>query len=137
MLRGGASGPNYDAESIARCEAEHLALGLRANIMVDCSHANSNKDPARQPLVAREVARQIRDGNRSLMGLMIESHLHAGQQPISSDRSAMAYGVSVTDACIDWKDTEALLKELAEDLKAPLRARQESRSEGGELAEAG
>jgi 3-deoxy-7-phosphoheptulonate synthase len=96
--------------------------------MIDCSHANSAKDHTRQPLVARDVAGQIRDGNTSIVGLMLESNLHAGSQKLGSDRSALRYGVSVTDPCIDWNTTEALLEELAATLAAPLRARQRTRS---------
>jgi 3-deoxy-7-phosphoheptulonate synthase len=130
VLRGGTGGPNYDADSIARCEQAHQQHGLKANIMVDCSHANSSKDHERQPLVAGDVAEQIRAGNRSLMGLMIESHLHAGNQPISADREAMRYGVSVTDACIGWETTRELLLELNGKLAAPLAAR----ARGAEVA---
>jgi len=125
VLRGGSNGPNFDEGSINRCGTELEKAGLRQNIMVDCSHANSSKDHNRQPVVAREVARQIRDGNRSIMGLMIESNLGAGNQPLSADREQMTYGVSVTDACIDWETTEALLKELAGELGPVLRARRE------------
>ena len=81
--------------------------------MVDCSHANSEKDPSRQPAVAREVVRQIAEGNQSIMGLMLESHLEAGNQSIPEDPPALRYGVSVTDGCIDWDTTETLLIELA------------------------
>ena len=123
VLRGGSDGPNYDEVSINRCEAELEKAGLKQNIMVDCSHANSSKDHNRQPVVAREIARQIRDGNRSIMGLMIESNLAAGNQPLSANREEMAYGVSVTDACIDWETTEALLKELAAEIGPALKAR--------------
>ncbi len=110
VLRGGTSGPNYDAESVACCEAAHRDVGLRPNIMVDCSHANSSKDHNRQALVAQDVAEQLLAGSESLIGLMIESHLHSGNQKISND---MAYGVSVTDACIDWETTESLLIDIA------------------------
>ena len=91
--------------------------------MVDCSHANSNKDHNRQPMVAREIARQIKDGNRSIMGLMIESNLAEGNQPLQADRRSMTYGVSVTDACINWDTTETLLKELALEIGPTLRGR--------------
>jgi 3-deoxy-7-phosphoheptulonate synthase len=120
VLRGGTSGPNYNSESVANCEAAHHKVGLRPNIMVDCSHANSSKDHNRQPHVARDVGQQIMDGNRSLIGLMIESHLHAGNQSIGSE---MRYGVSVTDACIDWATTEDLLVELAQRLGPTLAQR--------------
>ncbi|MEM8767612.1 MAG: 3-deoxy-7-phosphoheptulonate synthase [Pseudomonadota bacterium] len=123
VLRGGSNGPNYDEVSIARCEAELEGAGLRPNIMVDCSHANSSKDHNRQPLVAEEIARQIREGNRSIMGLMIESNIDAGNQALNADRSQLRYGVSVTDACIDWATTEGLLRELA-GLGPVLKARQ-------------
>ena len=123
VLRGGSNGPNYDEVSIARCEAELAGAGLRSNIMVDCSHANSNKDHNRQPLVAQEIARQIRDGNRSIMGLMIESNIDAGNQALNADLSQLRYGVSVTDACIDWATTETVLKDLAA-LGPVLKARQ-------------
>ncbi len=123
VLRGGAGGPNYQRESIARCEAELEAAGLPANIMVDCSHANSSKDHNRQPVVARDIAAQIRDGNRSIMGLMIESNLEAGSQALNADRSQMRYGVSVTDACIGWETTESLLRSLAVELQPALTAR--------------
>jgi 3-deoxy-7-phosphoheptulonate synthase len=123
VLRGGNQGPNFDAASVARCEAALSERGLPTNIMVDCSHANSNKDHRRQPAVAREAARQIAEGNRSIIGLMMESHLHEGSQLLSADRSKLAYGVSVTDACIDWRTTEVLLRELGQSLNEPLRRR--------------
>ena len=120
VLRGGHSGPNYDTTAIAECEASLQAAGLAPNIMVDCSHANSEKDHRRQPAVAREVASQIADGNGSIIGMMIESNLFEGNQQLSD---ALDYGVSITDACIGWEDTEALLLELAERLAEPLLAR--------------
>jgi 3-deoxy-7-phosphoheptulonate synthase len=123
VLRGGSQGPNYDARSISVAEQALEQSGLAANIMVDCSHANSSKDHNRQPLVARDIAGQIRDGNTSIIGLMIESNLGAGNQPLSANRAEMRYGVSVTDACIDWETTETLLRELATDLKPHLAAR--------------
>ena len=131
VLRGGTRGPNYDEASIARCEAELEKAGLAANIMVDCSHANSSKDHNQQPVVARNVARQIRNGNRSIMGMMIESNLEAGNQPLHADRSQMRYGVSVTDACIDWATTESLLRELAADLTDVLSSRSAAGSGSG------
>ena len=95
--------------------------------MIDCSHANSSKDHNRQPVVARHVARQIRNGNRSIMGMMIESNLEAGNQPLHADRSQMRYGVSVTDACIDWPTTESLLREIAAELGDALVSRSPAR----------
>ncbi|MEZ5597147.1 MAG: 3-deoxy-7-phosphoheptulonate synthase [Pseudomonadales bacterium] len=112
VLRGGSSGPNYDVTSVARCESQMRAAGLHAAIMVDCSHANSAKDHTRQIAVARDVAAQIEAGNRSIIGVMLESHLHEGNQPIGDGRN-LRYGVSVTDACIDWESTAGLLRELA------------------------
>jgi 3-deoxy-7-phosphoheptulonate synthase len=130
VLRGGSKGPNYDASSIASCETALAGIGEFPNIMVDCSHANSAKDHNRQTIVARDVAAQILDGNRSIVGLMIESNLNAGNQSLPNGKAggnetaaALQYGVSVTDACIDWAVTEELMRELAGELGATLRAR--------------
>jgi 3-deoxy-7-phosphoheptulonate synthase len=108
VLRGGVR-PNYDAESIAACEARLTKAGLRPNIVVDCSHGNSSKDPARQPLVFRDCIEQVANGTTSIVGMMLESHLFAGRQDIPADLSQLRYGVSVTDGCIDWDTTEELL----------------------------
>lgn len=116
VLRGGGGRPNYDSVSIALCERELAAAGLPQKIVVDCSHANSNKDHNLQPLVARDCVDQIVAGNRSIIGLMLESNLFAGNQKIGADRSALQYGVSVTDACIDWDTTVATLREAHEHL---------------------
>jgi 3-deoxy-7-phosphoheptulonate synthase len=124
VLRGGNSGPNYSKDHIAECEEALLNAGLATNIMVDCSHANSEKNPALQSTVARDVAAQIVAGNRSIVGLMLESNLEAGSQSISKDSSALRYGVSITDGCISWATTEALICELAESLRAPLKQRE-------------
>jgi 3-deoxy-7-phosphoheptulonate synthase len=124
VLRGGTAGPNYDSASIAACEQALSKLPGPPNIMVDCSHANSGKDHKRQPVVARAIRDQILDGNDSIMGLMIESHLYAGNQPLG-DPAALRYGVSITDACIDWDTTDLLLTELAETLHARLIERLE------------
>jgi 3-deoxy-7-phosphoheptulonate synthase len=126
VLRGGHIGPNYDRASVARCEQALATAGLRQNIMIDCSHANSAKDPARQVTVARDVAAQIRSGNRSIMGLMIESNINGGSQKLTTDLSKLAYGVSVTDPCISWNTTEELLRELAADLRDVLPQRRRS-----------
>ncbi|WP_226662403.1 3-deoxy-7-phosphoheptulonate synthase [Microbulbifer aggregans] len=123
VLRGGNEKPNYDSVSVAVCEQELTQAGLIPNIMVDCSHANSNKNHELQPLVVDNVTHQILDGNKSIIGIMVESNLKAGNQKISSDRSEMEYGVSVTDKCIDWETTERLLLGMAEQLRAPLKAR--------------
>jgi 3-deoxy-7-phosphoheptulonate synthase len=117
VLRGGAS-HNYDSVSVALCEQALHDAGLPVNVVVDCSHGNSNKDPALQPLVAENCVNQIVEGNRSIVGLMLESHLHAGSQPIPADLSQLRYGVSVTDACMDWETTERLLLGVDEKLRA-------------------
>lgn len=123
VLRGGSAGPNYDSVHIRLCEQALEDAGLPATIMVDCSHANSNKDPSLQPLVADNVANQIVAGNRSVIGLMIESNIHAGNQPLSDKREELAYGVSITDGCIDWDDTENCLRGLHTKLSDVLAAR--------------
>jgi len=110
VLRGGNT-PNYDSQSIKRCENELEANHLPQIIMVDCSHANSNRNYALQPVVLRDCVQQILAGNRSIIGFMIESNLEAGNQPIPADRAHLKYGVSVTDPCIDWSTTEAILRE--------------------------
>ncbi len=116
VLRGGGGRANYDAVSIAMAERELSAAQLPARIVVDCSHGNSNKDPSLQPLIAENCVNQILEGNRSIVGLMLESNLHAGNQPIPKDPSKLEYGVSITDPCIDWETTESLLHKLHESL---------------------
>jgi 3-deoxy-7-phosphoheptulonate synthase len=117
VLRGGCGRVNYDAVSIALAERQLTAANLPATIVVDCSHGNSNKDPSVQPLVAENCITQILDGNRSIVGLMLESHLKAGNQPIPKDLSTLEYGVSITDPCIDWQSTETLLLKLHQSLQ--------------------
>ena len=126
VLRGGNGRPNYDSVSIALAEKELVKARLPVNIAVDCSHANSNKDPAVQPLVAENCVNQILEGNRSIVALMLESNLFGGNQPIPADLSQLRYGVSVTDPCIDWETTEKLLRTAREKLKPLLPARQAS-----------
>ena len=121
VLRGGGGRTNYDSVSIALCERELEKAGLPASIVVDCSHGNSAKDPSLQPLVAENLGNQILEGNRSIVGLMLESHLNWGSQPIPADRSQLRYGVSVTDACIDWDSTERLLLDLHARLRSAPR----------------
>ncbi|WP_027859072.1 3-deoxy-7-phosphoheptulonate synthase [Marinobacterium jannaschii] len=123
VLRGGGGKPNYDSVSVALCEKALDKAGLASNIMVDCSHANSNKDPALQPLVADNVANQIIEGNKSIVGLMIESNINWGSQSIPADLKDLEYGVSVTDACIDWAATEKCLLEMDAKLKDALGKR--------------
>ncbi|MDI3326723.1 3-deoxy-7-phosphoheptulonate synthase [Pontibacterium granulatum] len=120
VLRGGGGKPNYDSVNVALTEQALEKAGLEKNIMVDCSHANSNKDPALQPLVADNVANQILEGNKSIVGLMIESNLKWGNQSIPANLNDLEYGVSVTDACIDWETTEKCLIDMNEKLKEVL-----------------
>jgi len=109
VLRGGGGRPNHDRASVARCAAELAQAGLSVNVVIDCSHGNSNRDPALQPQVAESCVDQILEGDRAIVGLMLESHLFAGRQPIPEDLAQLRYGVSITDACIGWDTTEALL----------------------------
>ena len=123
VLRGGNGKPNYDSVSISICEQELVAAGIDANIMVDCSHANSNKDHNLQTLVLDNVANQIVEGNKSIIGVMLESNINAGNQKLSSNPDDMDYGVSVTDACIDWETTENTLVAMADKLRDTLKTR--------------
>jgi 3-deoxy-7-phosphoheptulonate synthase len=111
MLRGGRSGSNYSAEVMEEARTKLEKAGLPVRVIVDCSHANSGKDPRRQSVVWRDVLAQRLAGDRSIVGLMLESNIHPGSQPATSDRSKLAYGVSITDACIGWEETEELLLE--------------------------
>ena len=123
VLRGGTAGPNYDSMNIKLCEDALAKAGVSKNIMVDCSHANSSKQPELQPSVIENVANQILEGNTSIIGLMVESNLHAGNQDIPANLDNLKYGVSVTDGCIDWATTEASLRAMRDTLKAALVAR--------------
>ena len=117
ILRGGKKGPNYDAAAIeATCEALRK-LGLPEQVMVDCSHANSNKSHQRQIEVAADLARQISGGEARIMGVMIESHLEEGRQD-QKPGVPLKHGVSITDACISWAQTEPVLHALAEAVRA-------------------
>jgi 3-deoxy-7-phosphoheptulonate synthase len=122
VLRGGAK-PNYDSVSVALSEKELAAAKLRQTLIVDCSHGNSNKDPALQELVLHDCVNQIVDGNKSIAGFMIESNLEWGNQSIPEDRAKLKYGVSVTDACVDWKTTEKMLRDAYAKLKPVLAKR--------------
>lgn len=124
VLRGGGGKPNYDSVSVALCEQSLEKAGVRKAIMVDCSHANSSKDPGIQPLVMQDVAHQIAEGNTSLIGLMVESHINWGNQPIPENLADLKYGVSITDACIDWQTTEKSILEMRDKLKDVLPKRQ-------------
>ncbi|WP_236208647.1 3-deoxy-7-phosphoheptulonate synthase, partial [Pseudomonas tohonis] len=110
VLRGGHQGPNHDAASVAAARAGLEKLGIAPRILVDCSHANSGKDPLRQPAVLAEVIDQRLAGQDALRGVMIESHLFDGAQSLSCD---LRYGVSITDGCLGWDGTERILREAA------------------------
>jgi 3-deoxy-7-phosphoheptulonate synthase len=112
VLRGGNGGPNYSPAHIAKTEELLGKAALPKSILVDCSHDNSAKQPERQPEVVRELLAQISAGNTSIMGAMLESNLEAGSQPFPQPREKLRYGVSITDACIDWATTETLVREL-------------------------
>jgi len=114
VLRGGTQGPNYGSEYVAFAEVRLRKAGVSSGILVDCSHANSGKDPSRQRVVLEDVVNQIEEGNRSIVGVMLESFLHEGNQPLPFPPENLRYGVSVTDKCIGWEETEELLRKLAE-----------------------
>ena len=117
VLRGGNGKPNYDASSVAEAEAALAKAKVSNKIMIDTSHANSNKDPYLQPLVLKNITEQILDGNKSIVGIMVESHLKGGRQDIPENLCDLVYGQSVTDGCIDWDTTEKALLEMHEALK--------------------
>ena len=123
VLRGGGGKPNYDSVSIALCEQALEKAKLPTNIVVDCSHANSSKDHNVQPLVLDDIAHQIKDENRSICGVMIESNINEGNQSIPEDLSELKYGVSVTDACISWESTVKALNKMASTLSGHLAGR--------------
>jgi 3-deoxy-7-phosphoheptulonate synthase len=123
VLRGGGGRSNYDSLSISLAEKALAKARLPLNLVVDCSHANSLKKPDLQPLVLRDVVGQIRDGNRSVVGFMVESFIEAGNQPIPADLSKLAYGKSVTDGCVGWETTVEMLRETHAVLKDLLPSR--------------
>lgn len=112
VLRGGGGKTNYEAEQVAQAETAVAGEGIARSIMIDCSHDNSNKDHTRQSLVAHEVLRQFRDGHQTIMGFMLESNLNPGKQAWQ-EGVALQHGVSITDACLGWNETEHLLYEMA------------------------
>jgi 3-deoxy-7-phosphoheptulonate synthase len=112
VLRGGAAGPNYSPAHIAQTEQLLAKAGLPKSILVDCSHDNSAKKPELQPEVLRALITQIAAGNTSIMGAMVESNLGAGSQAFPQPKDKLRYGVSITDGCIDWPTTEAIVREL-------------------------
>ena len=117
ILRGGKASPNYDAESVGSAVAQLEKRGLPPHVMVDCSHGNSLKDHRRQSIVAHDIAEQLKTGSFGVTGVMIESHLVEGRQDVVNGKPA-TYGQSITDACINWESTEAILEELAQAVKA-------------------
>jgi 3-deoxy-7-phosphoheptulonate synthase len=123
VLRGGEGRPNYDTVSVTMAEKALAKAGLPQNIAVDCSHANSYKDPELQPLVMNDVVNQVRLGNKSLVGVMIESNIVAGKQAIPTDLSQLVYGCSVTDGCVGWDTTEEMIRGAAEILSGVLQER--------------
>ena len=123
VLRGGGGKPNYDSVSVALAESALHKAGVSTNIMVDCSHANSNKDPSLQPLVMENIGNQILEGNTSIVGLMVESHLNEGNQKIPENLDDLQYGVSVTDGCIGWQTTEDAVRALANKVRDVLPQR--------------
>jgi len=123
VLRGGGTRPNYDTVSVAMAEQALTKAKLPANLVIDCSHANSSKRPELQPLVLQDCVNQIRVGNRSIIGLMVESFIAAGNQPIPADLSQLRYGCSITDACIDWPTTEQMIRQARAALREPLAYR--------------
>lgn len=123
VLRGGGGRPNFDTVSVRLAEIALTKAGLPLNIVIDCSHANSLKDHALQPLVAADCAHQIKEGNRSIVGLMLESNLFSGSQPIPEDPKQLKYGVSVTDPCIDWETTAEVIRRARTELRDVLRSR--------------
>ena len=123
VLRGGSGRPNYDTVSIAQAEAALRKAGLAENIVVDCSHANSQKNPGLQPLVFQDCAHQILRGNRSIVGVMVESFIVEGNQPIPADLTSLRYGCSVTDGCLGWEETETMLRDIRVQLKEALPKR--------------
>ena len=113
VLRGSSNGTNYDTEHVAIAQKFLIDNGMSPNLVIDCSHANCGKDHTKQPPAFRDVLQQRADGNKGIIGLMLESHLNAGNQSLNSDASTLKYGVSITDPCIDWATTEDLLREAA------------------------
>ncbi len=124
VLRGGGGRPNFDAVSIRMAEEALGKASLPKDIVVDCSHGNSWKQPELQPLVMKDVIQQVGNANTSLVGLMVESFLVAGNQPIPSDRSKLKYGCSVTDACVGWDTTAQMLREAHQALSKFLPQRE-------------
>ena len=122
VLRGGGGKPNYDSNTIDACEKKLEDRDLSTNIVIDCSHENSDKEPKNQEKVFAYCIDQYLKGSKSIVGAMLESNLEWGNQKIQADLSALKYGVSITDACIDWKTTERIIKEAAQTLRKTTRS---------------
>jgi 3-deoxy-7-phosphoheptulonate synthase len=118
VLRGGKQGPNYNASHVRHAAGQLANLNLNTRIMIDCSHDNSNKDYTQQPIVLQNLAEQLNEGSKHIMGVMIESHLVAGKQSIPKDLSQLTYGQSITDGCVDFEVTTTMLHTLAKALKS-------------------
>ena len=116
VLRGGQRGPNYGTEAVAAAHEQLTAAAVRSKLLIDCSHGNSNKDHTRESIAFRDVVGQRAAGNVDIIGCMLESNLNPGNQVLSSDPSKLKYGVSITDACIGWAETEELLTWAYEEL---------------------
>ncbi|KAB8270807.1 hypothetical protein BDV30DRAFT_214468 [Aspergillus minisclerotigenes] len=127
ILRGGSKGTNYDRESIRQAREALRSKKQREVLMVDCSHGNSNKNHRNQPLVAKEVADQMREGQDAIVGVMIESNIHEGNQKVPAEGpKGLKKGVSITDACIDWETTVTVLEDLADAVRARRAAKASS-----------
>jgi len=120
VLRGGGGKPNYDPETVNNCAHALTEKNLPANIVIDCSHENSNKDPSKQEAAFASAISQRIAGNKAIIGMMLESNLGWGNQKIPKDLADLEYGVSITDACIDWNTTERIIKQAANEIKASL-----------------
>jgi len=123
ILRGGGGKPNYDSLNVALAEQALRKAGVEEVLIVDCSHANSNKDYSLQPLVAKDVFHQVIEGNKSIIGIMLESNINEGNQAAELAKEQLKYGVSVTDACINWETTSQLLADAVRLLKDTLKTR--------------
>ena len=110
VLRGGKTGPNYDSDSVSSAQSLLEKASLKPNLVIDCSHGNSDKDHKRQPIVFKNILEQRIEGNENIIGLMLESHLNEGTQTLTDDPSCLKYGLSITDACINWEQTDNLVR---------------------------
>ena len=124
VLRGGSTGPNFGADPVARAQTQLAAAGVRSQLLVDCSHGNSNKDHTMQARAFKEVVEQRVSGNTQIIGCMVESNINPGSQKMGADPSDLKYGVSITDACIGWEETVELLtwahERVADTAKVPI-----------------